>query len=134
MKSLFKCWDSQTSSRDHYVERLMVYLIGGFLFIVYIDWSYWKSSPYPINTMIFYSLVFTLLFLRHSTDQQSIKDFEALFSLQLNYMPKFISASLSGASGIILTWNLFRCCSKYPLFLRTSYLVLSIFILILCYG
>ena len=134
MKSLFKCWDSSTSSRDHFVERLMVYLLGGFIFVVYIDWSYWKSSPYPINTLILYSLIFTLLFLRHSTDQSSIIDYKALFSLQLNYMPKFIAASLSGVSGIILTWDIVRCCSKYPHFLRTGYLILSILILINCYG
>ena len=71
------------------------------LVIVFMDWSYWKTAPHSLHTLIVYGIIFTYLFLRLAP-QAHIKDVEGLLK-QLHYLPRAIAASLAAINSLVLT-------------------------------
>ena len=61
-------------------------MLGAFLFIVFVDWKFWKTCPYPFHSLIVYGLVFTFLFLRFASKQADIKDLRGILRT-LNHVP-----------------------------------------------
>ncbi len=75
IKKVFRCYGPDTTARDIFVDQLHAMTLGGFFLIVFLDWSYWKTAPFPIHTLIVYGIIFTFLFLRLASQQRDIKDF-----------------------------------------------------------
>ena len=120
---------SETPKRDLLVDQLHLITLGCFLAIVLVDWAYWKTSPYPLHTMIVYGIIFTFLTLRLSS-QRDLSDFSGLLQ-QLNFLPRALTAFLAGANSVVLAISLARCRAVFPDFLRLPYLILTLIIIAL---
>jgi hypothetical protein len=62
-----KLWGPETTARDKLVDKIHLGTLLAFILIVFLDWSYWKTAPYSIHTVIVYGIIFTSIFLRLAT-------------------------------------------------------------------
>ena len=140
LTKVFPCYSSETTSmRDVLVDQIHAISLVSFLLIVFFDWPYWKTAPFPLHTMIVYGIIFTFMFIRFSTSQIDHRDVQSLVFKQINHLPKALAALLSGLNSIILTIFLSLCRSTFPDFLKTPYCVLTLIIIVsgylqLCYA
>ena len=77
-----KVWGPETTLRDKLVDKIHFATLLTFIFIVFLDWSYWKTAPYSVHTLIVYGIIFSFIFLRFGTQQTDLKDLEGLFMRQ----------------------------------------------------
>ncbi len=77
-----KVWGPETTLRDKLVDKIHFGTLLTFIFIVFLDWSYLKTAPYSVHTLIVYGIIFSFIFLRFGTQQTDLKDFEGLFMRQ----------------------------------------------------
>ena len=77
-----KVWGPETTLRDKLVDKIHLATLLTFIFIVFLDWSYWKTAPYSVHTLIVYGIIFSFIFLRFGTQQTDLKDLEGLFMRQ----------------------------------------------------
>lgn len=77
-----KVWGPETTLRDKLVDKIHLGTLLAFIFIVFLDWSYWKTAPYSLHTLIVYGIIFSFIFLRFGTQQTDLKDLEGLFMRQ----------------------------------------------------
>ena len=77
-----KVWGPETTERDRLIDKIHAATLVGFILIVALDWSYWKTAPYPIHTCTVYGIIFTFIFLRNATQQTDFKDYIGLFFRQ----------------------------------------------------
>ena len=113
MKSLLFFYTDETKNIDKVIDKILVLFTLSFLLIVFFDWSYWKSAPYPLHTFLIYAIVFTLLFFRfcHGLDLKRVIREPA-------YPPRLICALFSGLNSIALNVIFLKSKSKYPEFLK----------------
>ena len=69
-----KIWGPETTPRDKLVDKIHFGTLLGFILIVFLDWSYWKTAAYSIHSVIVYGIIFTSIFLRFANQQTDLAD------------------------------------------------------------
>ena len=65
-----KVWGPETTARDKLVDKIHLGTLFGFIFIVFLDWSYWKTAPYSVHTLIVYGIIFSFFFFQQAERQE----------------------------------------------------------------